>query len=319
MPHKGFFTQSAVVLLREPPQLHELEAKLGAFSVVRSVPESENWEIAGPSLIVAYRPDVNGYVSVDIVSRPWPDDMGDPAADNLVFSAWAMGHFGPCVFPGNLQRASEHSWTWEAGRSIAVGHQGFLRIRSSYIFGAEKDAKVLPQDYDALEELRFVTRLAQVLLQIPEAICYFNPNGEILMPADRVDQVMSRFLSGGVPALEVWTNVRFFDLGVPQWLFMDTVGMGQLDLPDQEIFFPSERYEPSEIDGFLRNISLYILQKGQVIRDGDTVAGPGGISWQGHVIDEGFTAPPRSVLRWFPLDGSTPPDELRSMLQKPAK
>ncbi len=38
--------------------------------------------------------------------------------------------------------------------------------------------------------------------------------------------------------------------------------------------------------------------------------GPGGVRWQGFAVEESLAQRPRSVLRWFPLDGSKAPPTL---------
>jgi hypothetical protein len=80
---------------------------------------------------------------------------------------------------------------------------------------------------------------------------------------------------------------------------MDTVGMEQFDAPDHEACF-SARFEPSEIAQFLRNISHYRWQNGDILRDGNTTDGPGGVRWRVQWFAESLTAPPRPVLRWVP-------------------
>jgi hypothetical protein len=88
------------------------------------------------------------------------------------------------------------------------------------------------------------------------------------------------------------------------------VGMSQLDVVDHEAAFKRGRYDPSEVANFLRNASDYVLEKGPIIKDGDTIDGPGGIRWQGATFDKPVCDPPREVIRWLPLDRSSPPKEL---------
>src|SRR5712671_144834 len=135
MPTKGFFTQCVAVLLREPVTLDTIEPLLNGFKIVKRNEVFEHWEFSGPAFTLEYRPKANGYVSLDIVDRPWPDKMGDVKEEPNLFGAWAMGHFGPFAFPGSLERAGQHAHTWEPGRQIAAEHQAFIRIRVSYVFG----------------------------------------------------------------------------------------------------------------------------------------------------------------------------------------
>ena len=317
MPHKGFYTQGLAILLRKAATLQAIEERLQGFTVVKRVEGSAIWAIGGPSLVVAYRPDVNGYVSVDTIEHGWPDHMGDPKADPEVFAAWSMGHFGPGAWPGSLERACQHSWAWPEGRSIPLQHQAFIRIRSSYAFGASDEAPVMPSTYEPLPELEFVTRLAAALVGLPEVLCYFNPNGECVKSASDFLTTLSHHASAEQMPLDVWSNVRFFrfEETKPEWALMDTVGMSQLDAPDQEACFPLDAYAPREVADFLRNACAYLVQEGPVIRDGDTMDGPENVKWQGVNLKEGRIAPPREVIRWFPLDGRPVPAELTRQLQ----
>ena len=182
------------------------------FTIVKRGEGSTSWAIAGPSLIVAYRPKVNGYVSVDITDHPWPNSMGNPNTEPEVFAAWSMGHFGPGTWPGSLERACQHSWGWPDGRSVPLQHQAFIRIRSSYVFGAHDNAPVMPNDYDPLHELDFVTRIAAALVRLPQALCYFNPNGECVRGASQFLDSLREHASAEQMPLNVWSNVRFFKL-----------------------------------------------------------------------------------------------------------
>jgi hypothetical protein len=53
----------------------------------------------------------------------------------------------------------------------------------SYVFGSKKDALTLPEDYDPVAEMQFLSRAVMALLKAPGVICYFNPNGEQLLAA----------------------------------------------------------------------------------------------------------------------------------------
>ena len=263
-------------------------------------------------MIVPYRPDVNGYVSVDVVNHPWPDDMGDPKTETVLFGAWAMRSFGPGAYPGNLKRAALQSWHWPEGKSVLQRHTGFIRVRSSYGFGKTDDASpIMPKDYEAVPELIFVTRIGRALLSLPGAICYFNPNGEMLQTAEGLDALLSRQAATGLLPLEAWSNVRLLRIeDYEPWLLMDTVGMSQLDVSDHEAAFERGRYNLSEVANFLRNASAYVLEKGPVIKDRDTMDGPGGIRWQGETFDKPICDPPREVIRWLPMDKLSPPKKL---------
>jgi hypothetical protein len=306
MPHKGTFTQTFAVLLERPVSLDAVAQRISAFPIARRAPAAESWPMGGPSLVLPFRPEVNGMVAIDVVDRLWPDGMGDPQADPTLFGAWAMGNFGPFAFPGGLQRGTQHAWAWEEGRNVAGKHQAFIRMRLSYVFGAEDNAPIQPADCKPLDELHFLTDLLLPLLNLPEALCYFNPNGEVLRDRNFVEGVLEFSREHGLPPLDLWSNIRFFRLE-ENWLMMDTVGNAQLDLPDLEACFVASTYDLEEIDVFLRATTSYLLEEGDVIETEDTIKGPGRKTWVAHRFEDSFSTPPRQTIRLIPDDGVRPP------------
>jgi hypothetical protein len=260
---------------------------------------------------------VNGFAAVDVVDRQWPDSMGDPQNDPILFGGWSMGQFGPFAFPGGLRRATQQCWSWPEGKSLAAAHQAFIRVRMSYVFGGAEDAPLFPENYDPVHELSFVTRLTSVLVGLPGNVCYFNPNGEVLRHPAEVVERLKASEEGSVPPLDLWSNVRLFNVN-DGWLLMDTVGNSQLDhlglsapFPDFEVCIPPDKSDDlASIDPFLRNVTLYALNSGAVFRDGDTINGPFGMNWRALVRKRGLINPPRACVRFFPEDDSAPPEIL---------
>jgi len=314
---KGFFTQSACVLLSNATSLDALEPLLSEFQIAKRVEQTTDPNLGGPSLILSYRPEVNGYVNVDVRNRKWPDHMGDPKTEGMLFAAWTMGHWGPYAFPGGLRRAQEQLWAWPDGKAVVERHAAVIHISTSYIFGTAKDAPVAPADYDPLPEIHFLTRIALALLKHPDALAYFNANGEILADEKLLRKSLEYHAQHQLPPFDIWTNVRVLNPN-NGWMIMDTVGMEQLDRPDLEACFPSKAYDLGQVSYFLRNCCLYILNKGEVIKDKDTMNGPGDINWQAHHVQKELSAPPRRLIRWFPMDESKPPEEMCNQQSKPS-
>jgi hypothetical protein len=314
MPVKGRYTASACVLFERPVPLEQLETALTEFEIVHRSEEFIDWVFGGPSLTIAFRPEINGFVAVDTVDQPWPDHMGAAQAEPTLFGAWAMGHFGPFTFPNGLARAAQHSWNWPEGQTIPERHTAFVRIQASYVFGAlSGDSPIFPEGYDALSELEFVTKVALAVLRLPGALCYFNPNGEALRSVSSVEEALAFARERNVPPLDVYSNVRLFNVD-DGWLVMDTVGNGQLGLPDlpdlEACLQKNPKYDLGRIDVFLRNTTLYVLRQGEVFRDGDTIDGPGRTRWRAWNRRCGLIDPPRRTIRFFPQDGTQPPDAL---------
>jgi hypothetical protein len=303
---KRWFTQSACILLAKATSLDEIIPLLSAFNIVGRHDEVTDIHLGGPRLILSFRPEVNGYVQVNVRNIKWPDHMGDPKIEPMLMGAWAMGHYGPFTFPGSLARAREQLWGWPGGKDVADRHEAVIQICTSYIFGCDKEFRFMSADYDALPEIQFVTRIALALLKHPDALAYFNPNAEVLTSEKLLRESLEHYEQQKVPPLNIWAGVRLLN---PKngWLIMDTMGMEQLDRPDVEACFPAETYDCKEVSGFLLNCALYLLENCEVIQDQDTIDGPGGIRWQAHHVTKELFAPPRRLLRFFPVDGSKPP------------
>jgi hypothetical protein len=321
---KGLYSQGLAVLLEQPVGLEEIAQLLSAFRIVQRLEGSGSWTRSGPALVLDFGPEVNGRVAVDLVDRPWPDDMGDPKTAPELFAAWSLGHFGPFTYPGGLKRALQQPWIWPEAREAAGPHGAFLRIRLAYV--GDVDSPVMPADCDSLAELRFVTSVALAILDHPRALAYFDPNGEVLLPGNLVRDSLAHAEKHGLAPLDLWSSIRLYNLE-EGWTLMDSVGNGQLDMPDHEAVFqkaPKGPFELQDIDRFLRNMAYYILENGEVIEDGDTTDGPGGGRWRARICPEPLTSPPRRVFRWFSeselaVPGFLLPREAPKTAEKPAQ
>lgn len=314
---KGIYSQGFVVLTERFVELEELRALLPEYPFVRVVPAGERWEMGGTTAIIDFLPAVNGRVFIDTVPHPWPDHMGDTKDEVMLFGAWTMGHFGPFAYPHGLKRATQQAWSWPEAKEMVPRHQGFIRLRISYAMGAGPDAKCLPQDYKPLPELEFLTELVRNVARHPAVLCYFNPSGEVVAPLAAVERQVGYHREHNLPPLNVWTNIRLFNV-TADWLMMDTVGNWQLDIADQEAVFPKSAFSPQEVDNFLRNASLYVLTHGPVIKDGNTMDGPGGVRWRATIYENGLSDPPREVLSWLPDNAPPPPDAITQRKRKTA-
>lgn len=313
---KGFMSQGLMVLTEEPFSPDAVDHALGNFKVVkRELAQGEkNWMGGYPSWTVEMRPEVNGLVVVEVIDAPWPDHMGDPKSEPHLVAAWSIGLMGPGAFPGGLERAKQYAGIFGNQQVVeAAGrHRAFVRISSSYVLGKnKKDAPLLPADYNAVEELQFVTSIAAALLQQPGALCYYDPAGETLLDQATFEHYRKTFADAGLPTILLWTSVRMIRLDdAPPWFVADLVGMQQLDLTDMEACFRRGVHDAGEVRAFLGNIATYILKEKKVIESGHTADGPGG-KWRALLVNESLLPPPRPVLRWFPEDDVPPPPSLR--------
>jgi hypothetical protein len=322
-PGKGLFTQAVVVLLSRVPSQDEVKQALllACPTEARITRGGRNWCEGNSFLVLPFQQEKNGYLLVDIVEQPWPDALGDTTDDPGVALAWSSGHFGPLSYNGCLSQAALQSWKWKAGRRIQEKHNAFLRIRLTYMLGVPSSGNAgsnLPAvPVNSLEELHFLTQISGALLTLRGALCLFYPGGEALRDAAFVEERLHLHRGGGPPPLDVWTNIRFQMVdSSSHWAIMDTVGMAQMDLPDLEAAFPQdkqERFPPAEVEEFLRNQSLRLLQERNAFTHPMTLNGPGNAQWRSSgVLAAGFSGPPRKVIRFLPRTLLGPPKALRT-------
>lgn len=323
MPIKGQYTAGVMVLFDRIPTTAELRNHLegAGLDVVKESPAGEAWQFGGPSLVVAFRPDVNGYVSVDVVDRPWPDHMGDPKTDPTTMGAWSMGCFGPFAFPNGLLRATQQAWSWPAAKGVAESHTAFVRLRTSYVFGADPKSLIFPPEYDTTTEVHFLLAMADGVMGVNGATAFWNPNGEVLLPRDQLTDKLEWAEENELPPFDLISNVRLVNVA-DGWLLMDTCGNSQFDsldlpepFPDLECCFPRGGPEAGEVAAFLRNTTLYVWQNGPAFKDGDTIDGPGG-RWRGR-RRRALLNPPRATLRLTLDPGPPVPDALAAENEQP--
>jgi hypothetical protein len=235
--------------------------------------------------------------------------MGSPDQEAQLFAAWSLGWFGPHVAPGGLARAAALArWLEPEAVARVPTHRAFVRIKSSYVLGLRGEASLRPPDHDPVRELRFVTDVAHAVLRELGGLLYFNPNGETLHSASSLQDALAYHDGQGLQPLSVWSNVRLLEPAeAPGWCVIDTVGMEQLGVSDHELCVPADGFDLREADHFLRNAAWYVFENGPVIRDGDTMDGPGGIAWRAWSFDDSVGPPRRRALRWRSTQGAEPP------------
>ncbi len=313
---KGIFTQTFVVLLRETVSIESVKKKLSDFSRSQPLSAQSDWAFSGPAILLDIDEQTEGKVVLDIVSHPWPDEMRDNKQSSSIEKAFEQGHFGPFTFPGALRRATQQSWNWEEGKTATRMHQAFIRLRCSYVLddsaqvSTELKSPNLPKNYDPYNELAFMTEVVGMLLEMSQAICYFNPGGEVLSDLELLTANAEFSVEHSLPPVEIWANMRFSEVD-EDWSVMDTIGHAQLDIPDVEGCFRPQDYDAEEVENFLRDVGIYLLQNGDIIQNGETSEGPGEILWKAQRCAKPYTGPKRTTLRWFPDDKETPPAELR--------
>ena len=296
------------MLLTEPVALAVVSNMLCDYPLLKvGSPQRKDWVGGGDFVLIQMDKKQGGTLLVDVVDVPWPDVAGDSQAQPDLVAAWGMGYFGPFAAPGALERAVQFCLRCPGLREQVPSHRGFIRLRTSYVLGAGKDAPYLPAKYSYEKEFMMMGEVVDRLLTLPSALCYFNPNGETLYTRGAARERAEMFMRKKLPPLELWCNVRRYDPGVEGWTMMDIVGMEQMDLSDSEVY-ATPRYSPTDLAAFLVNTSVMMATKKLELQDGSVVKGPGGM-WRMR-IGSSVAPPGRRVFKWFPDVVDVPGDFL---------
>ena len=305
---KGLFTQGVAVLFSEPPSLAQLRLLLEDYEIVSENPLGTNqWQMESASFRIACRPEVDGYCLLDVVVRSWPDHLGNSDREPALNAAWSLGHFGPFATSGSLARAIEHAHRWEHAAQLAPQHTAFVRMRISYTPSASGPPAPLPDDYDALPELEWLVTLANHVCRHPRALAFFNPNGEVLLPPEMLASVIEDAKTKEAPPLDSMVNVRLAH--VEGWQLVDTIGMAQLDLPDQEIVCPEGVSSSEELSAFLFDAAYHMVTTEIPIATDNSTFGPGGTEWVATTRVSAIREPARTTVHWTEIEGPEEPHE----------
>jgi hypothetical protein len=302
------FVETMVLLLKSAPTIDELKAVLGEFTINKVREEGDDtWEHCGPAIFLEYREECFGQYVIDIVDRPWPDELDYDKPDSKLHRAWREGCFGISTCPGALDRAKEQAWIWPEGREAIKEAKAFLRVRTTFMLDRDEefeDDDWIPCDYYAPEELMEMHWVILALFKLPQVICYFNPQGEVLRDEASFDETDELYYDNELPALELWSNARLFRVD-EQWTLMDTVGNSQLGVPDIEAIFFSEAYSPVDVEQLLRLTTMYLLDAPE--EDIQTMEDENKTTWKLSFENDSICDPPRQVVRLTPDDGRVPP------------
>ena len=305
---KGLFTQGVAVLFSESPSLAQLRALLDDYEIISENPlGTSQWQMESASFRIACLPEVNGVCLMDVVSRAWPDHLGNSEREPALHAAWALGHFGPFAATGSLSRAIEHAHRWPNAAQLVPQHNAFVRMRISYSLGSVSDgAALLPPDYDPLPELEWLIALARHVTRHTRAVAYFNPNGEVLLSPEGLQKVLDDAALGEAPPLDAMINVRLAHL--EGWQLVDTIGLAQLDFLDQEIVCPDQISSSEELSAFLYDAAYHMVTtETPIITDNSTV-GPGGTEWVAEARVASLREPARTILHWTETEGPYEPE-----------
>lgn len=309
-----FFTQGIAVLCSQAPELGSLRHlfEQQGFGIATDEDATEWAEMQGAGFTLKAGLESKASVSVDICNFPWPDDMGAGEKPTLLGSAHALGAFGPFVQPGAFERALQAPG-YKTGAMMAHEHRAFVRFRVSHFFKTDADAEesrqAQPDNAQPVQELAFLVRAAAALSELQEAVAYFNPNCELLLPMEGLSELVNNALEHKTCPVEAIVRLR----GCPveeSWSFVDSIGMAQLGLCDHEFAWDDPANTRTEQIHFLVDLLHYQADNAVEFKNRHTTDGPHERLWRAEERENSCMEPDRKVLHWTVEGAAAEPDVL---------
>lgn len=230
-------------------------------------------EAVGPSrqldsLIFAHRPST--------LERP----TGSTHTPRLVVS---LQH-EPLPFE-TLRPALQQAWDWPDANVVVAAHQGVIRIADFHADELEPRTRLAVM-HDAVEAMLAVAPCEAIHWRASQ--CVTSPHQYLAARTHEQDAIF--------PAVHVRHFAELESLG--KETLSDTLGLAALGLPDLQCHYTG--LDRADVAQLLQRIARVLFAQGNVLTDGDTVAGlPSGELWQcrrglAHV------GPVRDVIRLTP-------------------
>ena len=121
---------------------------------------------------------------------------------------------------------------------------------------------------------------------------YWITSQQFIKPAVYSEALQSRFYH----PLQFALNVRLYKItnGLPGEMLMDTMGLSVLGLPDLQCHFHD--LDPNQVARVLHQSAYYVYDKGDILRDGNTIQGiKTNDKWKCH-HEESIMTPKREVV-----------------------
>lgn len=229
-------------------------------------------------------------VIVDVYDHRWLDFSGHEEGSQSSVYTHLEEHEHLLAPPWSLKRAVQQYRAADDANIAAANHGAYILLRVP-----------LQPEGQTIEAFQRLLDVASDVLKVKQADCIFNPRGETLGGRDRFGQMKQRYREEGLPPLELLANARFHEIGAG-WCMIDTVGLHQLDLPDQEIIFHPEHLPQEEAIHFARNLAMHFLVHRPHVTQGETASGPHETIWEAMPVTRGALPPHRKAIRWLPED-----------------
>ena len=199
------------------------------------------------------------------IDREAPEDGGPPPE-------WSVEHTGLAnvepVLAEEVDQAVMQSWWFREAREI-VGTCTERIIITDH----------LHTGLDFRRRLRDLQRLTAAVVKIVrgEAV-WWRPSQQFLHPRGVIESFIEDDFRSPLPG---GINVRYYEVpaegseadGGGDFKLMDTLGLGALGLTDLEIRYRG--LDPEVVSEVLYKVAVYLYTNGPVLREGETVQGPG--------------------------------------------
>lgn len=189
--------------------------------------------------------------------------------------AAAVGELVPLPTSGELAASLGHTRDWPDAAAAAARARAALRITDE-----------LPSQ-ERLGAL--VARVAAAAARLPCVAVWWKPAERVVEP-----RALAAAAREG-DALRVALNLRLFHVenGGADEHVLDTLGLAPLGLPDAQCHFRG--LDSAAVAELLDETARYLYAEGDVIADGDTVAGVDGAPWSCR-REAALVDPPRDVI-----------------------
>lgn len=196
------------------------------------------------------------------------DDGAEPPLLTVVFAGDPLG------VGGKTLPSSDQTWDWPGAEDALAGCRASLLVTE--MFAADRDRQVRADAMSAVVAA-LVAATAPRVVSWPLIQRLSDPGR---LTADGIEGVL---------------NLRLFSIANdPGVLVVDTLGLHLFGLPDLQCHFRGR--EPGEIAALLMSTAEYLFDEGDVIADGDTVAGPGPDEHARLFREQSLLEPARLVL-----------------------
>jgi len=192
----------------------------------------------------------------ETVLYAFPDIRVVLADANIPAQCSIIGLSASALLP---EDALQQNWHWEDAARAVASCQYEMIIN---------DLMTRALDYKVRQQL-FTSFLVAVVTCTRPDVVYSLPARKLIPPHMLLDSWAQQ---RGV--LDILINVRLFNVSnsTNGELIMDTIGLHSFGLPDVEMRFVND--DPKAVANLLWNYAYYIFDKGDVVKNGNTVDGP---------------------------------------------